>query len=86
MFVSDSEIAFLRFENRLLIKCFCFVMVVFFRVCLIDIIYPLVCLCGVNTRSYLLFFIKQLCSTISCLLPRLTLDIRFRIIDAIFGG
>ena len=32
VFVSDSETAFLCFENRFLIICFCFVMIVFFRV------------------------------------------------------
>ena len=85
MFVSDSETAFLCFENCFLIICFCFVMIVFFRVCRFDLIYPIVCLCGVITRSYLLFLIKQLCNTIVCLLPRLTFDITFRMMDAIFG-
>ena len=60
MFVSDSETAFLCFENHFLITCFCFVMIVFFRVCRFDLIYLFVCLCGVNTRSYLSFLIKQL--------------------------
>ena len=53
MFVSDSETAFLCFKNRFLIICFCFVMIVFFRVCRFDLIYPIVCLCGVITRSFL---------------------------------
>ena len=86
MFVSDSETAFLRFENRFLIIGFCFVMIVFFCVCRFGLIYPIVCQCGVITRSYLSFSIKQLCNTIVCFLPRLSLDIRFRMRDAIFGG
>ena len=53
VFVSDSETAFLCFEIRFLINCFCFVMVVFFCVCRFDLIYPINCLCGVFTRSYL---------------------------------
>ena len=85
MFVSDSETAFLCFENRFLLICFGFVMIVFFCVCRFDLIYSTVCLCGVITRSYFSSFIKQLCNTIVCLLPRLSLDIRFRMMDAIFG-
>ena len=61
-------------------------MIVFFSVCRFDLIYPIVCLCGVITRSYLSFLIKQLCNTIVCLLPRLSLDIRFRMMGAIFEG
>ena len=83
MFVSESETAFLDFENRFLIICFCFIMIVFFRVCLFDLVYPIVCRCGVNTRSYLSFLIKQLCITNVCLLPRLSHDIRFRMMGAI---
>ena len=86
MFVSDSETAFHRFENSFLIICYCFLMIVFFRVCLFDLIYPIGCLYGVITRSYLSFLIKQLCNTIVCFLPRLSLDISFRMTDAIFGG
>ena len=85
MFVSDFETAFLRFENRFLITCFCFVMIVFFRVCLFDLIYPIFCLCCVVTRWYLSFLMKQLTNTIVCLLPRLSLDIRFRMMKAKFG-
>ena len=67
MFVSDSETAFLCFENCCLIIGFCFVMIVFFRVYRFDLIYPIFCLCGVITRSYLSSFFKQLCNTIVCL-------------------
>ena len=86
MFVSDSETAFLHFESRLFIICFYFVMIIFFRNGLFDLIYPIICLCGVITKSYLSFLIKQLCNTIVCLLPRLYLDIRFRMMNAVFGG
>ena len=86
MFVSDSETAFLCFENRFLIICFCFVMIVFFRVCRFDLIYLIVCLCGVFTKSYLSFLVKLICNTIVCLLPRLTIDRRFRMMGAIIGS
>ena len=56
----------------------------FFGVCLFDLIYAIVRLCGVITRAYLIL-IKQLCSLIACLLPRFSLDIRFRMMDAIIG-
>ena len=62
VFISDSETAFCLFEKLLLIICVCFVVIVFFRVRLFDLIYPIVRLCGgVITRSCLLFFLKQLC-------------------------
>ena len=50
-----------------------------------DLIYHIVCLCGVITRSYLSFSNKKIRNTIVCLLSRLSLDIRFRIMDAKFG-
>ena len=59
VFDSDSEIAFLQFENRFLIICVCFVSIVFFRVCFFDLIYPIACLCGVITSSYLLCFLNN---------------------------
>ena len=66
MFVSDSETAFRRFVIRCLIICFCFIMIVFFCVRLFDLIYTIVCLCGMITRSYLSFLIKQLYNMIVC--------------------
>ena len=86
MFISDSETALCVFENLLLIICLCSVIIVFFRVCLFDLKYPIVWLCGVSTISYLSFLIKQLCNMIVCLLPRLSLDTRFRIMGAIIGS
>ena len=47
--------------------------------------YPIVCLCGVITRSHLSSLIKRLCNIIVCLFPNLSLDIRFRMMDAILG-
>ena len=47
--------------------------------------YPIVCLCGVITRSYLSSLIKQLCNIIVCLFPKMYLDISFRMLDAILG-
>ena len=47
--------------------------------------YPIVCLCGVSTRSYLSSLIKQLCNIIVCLFSKLSLVIRFRMMDAILG-
>ena len=49
------EVPVLCFVNRFLINHFCFVMIVFFRVCHFDLIYPIDCLCGVNTRSFFRF-------------------------------
>ena len=86
MFVSDSENAFLQFENCLFKICFCLVMIVIFCVCLFDLTYPIVGLCGVIARSYVSFLNKQLSDTIVCLLPRLSLDIRFRMMDALIEG
>ena len=84
MLVSDSETAFLSFAKPLSDKLFLIRYDCFFLVCLFDLIYPIVCLCGVITRSYLSFLIKFLSNTIVCLLPRLPLDIRFRMMDTIF--
>ena len=47
--------------------------------------YPTDCLCGVNTRSYLLSLVKQLCIMIVCLFSKSSLDIRFRVMDAKSG-
>ena len=47
--------------------------------------YPTDCLCGVITRSYLLSLIKQSCIISFCLFPKLSLDIRFRMMGAKFG-
>ena len=84
--VSDSETALLALENLCLKRMFLFCSFRLFLVCLFDLIYPLVCLCNVITRSYLLILNKQLCDMIVCLLPKLSFDIRFRMMDAIFEG
>ena len=47
--------------------------------------YPTDCLCGVITRSYLPSLIKQLFFMIVGLFPKLSLDIRFRMMGAKFG-
>ena len=47
--------------------------------------YPIVCLCDVITRSYLSSLIKQLFIIIVCLFPKLSLDIRSRMMGAKFG-
>ena len=54
-------------------------------VCRFVLICPIVCLCGVITRSYFSLFISQLCNMIVCLFPRLSSDIRLRMTDAILG-
>ena len=76
--VSDSETAFRRFENRFLLICFRLLITFFLSVCLFVLMYPIVCLCGVITRSYFLWLILQLCNIIDCLIPKFSLDIRFR--------
>ena len=83
--VFDSETAFLRFENRFIIICFCLLIIFSLSVCLFDLLYPIVCLCGVITRLYLSLLIIQLCNIIVCLFPKLSLDIRFRMMIAILG-
>ena len=45
--------------------------------------YPIVCSSAVITKSYLLSLIKHLFSFIVC---KLCFDIRFRMMDAKFGG
>ena len=47
--------------------------------------YPTDCLCDVIARSYLSLLNKQLCITIVCLFPKLSLDIRFRMMCAKSG-
>ena len=46
------------------------------------LIYLIVCLCGAITRWYLSSLIMQFCNTIVCLFPKLSVDIRFRMMDA----
>ena len=89
-FVSPFEfsflvLAFLHFENRFLIICFCLLIIFFHSVCLFVLIYSTVCLCGVIKSSYFLSLIKQLCIKIFCLFPKLSLDVRFKMMDAIHG-
>ena len=81
--VSDSKTAFLRYENCFLIFFFCLLIFFFLSVCLSVLIYLIVCLCGVITKSNLSSLIKQLCNIIVYLFPKLSLDIRFRMMDAI---
>ena len=83
--VSDSETAFLCFENRFLIICFCLLIIFFLSVCLFVLMHPIVCLCGIITRSNLSLLIKQLCNMIVCLFTKLSPDIRFRMMDALLG-
>ena len=77
--------AFLRFENLFLIICLCLFIIFFLSVCLFVLIYPTDCLCGVVTRSYFSSLIKRLCIMIVCLFPKLSLDIRFRLMGAQSG-
>ena len=56
--VSDSENGWRVFENLFLIIRFCFAIIVFFCICLFDLIDSIFCLCGVITTSYLSFPIK----------------------------
>ena len=47
--------------------------------------YHIVYLCGVITRSFFSSLIKQLCSIFVRLFTKLSLEIRFRMMDAILG-
>ena len=70
---SDSEIAFRFLGNRVFYVCVFFVkMIVFFIVCLFDLIHPIFCLCGVICRFYL----------VSLLFLDFFFDVNVRIIDA----
>ena len=84
LLTSDSETAFLRFENLLRIICLCLLISFLIIVCCFVLMYPIVCLCGVITQSYVSLFISQLCNTIVYLFPKLFSDIRFRMKDARF--
>ena len=85
MVASDSETAFLRFENHFLMICFCLFFIFFLSVCLFILIYPTGCLCDVITRLFLPSLIKQWCIKIVCLFPKLCLEKRFRLMDAKSG-
>ena len=85
LLVSDSETAFLRFENHFRIICFCMLIISFLSVCRFVLMFPIVCLCGVITRSYFSSLIIQSCNIIVCLFPELSLDIRFTTMDARVG-
>ena len=61
--VSDSEIEFLRFENRFLIISFC-LLIIFFLVFVFLFLHILLFFIR---RSHLLLLIILLCNTISCL-------------------
>ena len=58
LLVSDSETAFLRFENVFRVIGFCLLKIFLVIVCRFVLIYPIVCLCGVITRLYFSLFIS----------------------------
>ena len=82
LLASDSENAFLFFENLFRVICLCLFIIFLFIVCHFVLIYPTVCECGVITRSYFLLSISQLCITIVFLFPKFLNDIRSRMRDA----
>ena len=84
LLTSDSETAFLRFENLFRIICLCLLIIFLLIVCHSVRTYSIVCSFGVITRSYVSLFISQLCNTIVCLFPKLFSDIKFRKKDARF--
>ena len=82
LLASDSENAFLFFENIFRVICLCSLIIFLLTVCPFVGMYPTVCVCGVITRSYFWLSISQLCKTIVCLFPKFLIDIRFRVRDA----
>ena len=66
LLASDSESAFIIFENLFRVICFCLLIIFLFFVCRFVRMYPTVCVCGVITRSYFWLSISQLCKTIVC--------------------
>ena len=81
LLASDSENAFLFFENLFHVICLC-LLIIFLFVCRFVPMYSTVCVCGVITRSYFGLSISQLCKTIVCLFPKFLNDIRFRMREA----
>ena len=79
---SDSEIAFLFFENLFCVICLCLFIIFLFIVCRFVLMYPTVCVWGVITRSYFWLSNSQLCKTVVCLFPRFLNDMRLRMRDA----
>ena len=82
LLASDSENAFLFFENLFRVICLCLFIIFLFIVCRFVRMYPAVCVCGVITRSYFWLSISQLCKTIVCFFSKFLNDIRFRMRDA----
>ena len=57
LLASDSENAFLFFENLFRVICLCLFIIFLFFVCRFVLMYPTVCVWGVITRSYFLLSI-----------------------------
>ena len=66
LLASDSENAFLFFENLFRVICLCLFIIFLFSVCRFVRKYPTVCVCGVITRSYFWLSISQLSKAIVC--------------------
>ena len=82
LLTSDSENAFLFFENLFRVICLCLLIIFLFIVYRFVRMYPTVCVCGVITRSCFWLSISQLCNTIVCLFPKFFNDISLRMRDA----
>ena len=52
LLTSDSENAFICFENIFCVICLCLLIIFLFFVCRFVLIYSTVCVCGVITKSY----------------------------------
>ena len=52
LLISDSETAFLFFENLFRVICLCLLILFLFIVCRFVRLYPIVFVCGVITRSF----------------------------------
>ena len=65
-------------RNCFRIVWFCLLITFFLSVYLFVLMYPTVCLCGVITRSYLWLLLIKRCSIIVRLFPKLSFDIKFR--------
>ena len=59
LLTSDSENAFLFFENLFRVICLCLFIIFLFIFCRFVLMYSTVCVCGVITRSYFLLSISS---------------------------
>ena len=91
LLASDSENAFVIFENLFRVICLCLFIIFLFIVCHFVQMYPTVCVCGVIKRSYFWLSLSQLCKTMFLLLvlgllKRLDSESTFEVVRHLLNG